>query len=327
MMRVAQIGCGGIGHRRAEAIASIPELELLLCVDSIRERAWSAAERWGCEASTQWEDAVGRSDVDVVIVSTPNVFHAPISIAALEAGQHVVCEKPLARNPEEAHRMVEAAKASGCQLRTGFNHRFHAQVTKARTLIEEGAVGEPMFLRGRTGHGGGQRMLNSWFWDERMAGGGTFLDNGVHALDLARLLMGEFVEATGFRTTILWDIAPLEDNGFGLFRTADGRVASLHSSWTQWKGYLYLEVFGTEGFVIIDYDPAQTTLVRRKTPDKTELYEFPVQPNTWARELEELLKAIAGDTAQSATGYDGQRAVEMAYAVYDSSRQGRTVRF
>ncbi len=326
-MNVAQIGCGGIGRRRVEAVATVPELALALCVDTVPEAAQRVAEQWGCESSTQWEEAVARSDIDVVIVSTPNIFHAPISIAALEAGKHVVCEKPLARNPQEARQMVEAAQAAGGQLRTGFDHRFHPQVVHARALLDAGAIGEPLFLRGHTGHGAGQQMVQSWFCDQEMAGGGTFLDNGVHALDLARCLMGEFVEAMGFRTTNYWDIAPLEDNGFGLFRTTDGRVASLHSSWTQWKGYLYLELFGTEGFLTIDYDPPETTLVRRDTAGHIERYEFPERANTWVRELEELVKAIEGKPALSATGYDGLRAVEMAYAVYESSQQGSSVRF
>jgi len=261
-MKVAQIGCGNIGRHRAEAVAAVSGLELALCVDTIVEAAQALAERWNCEPGTEWQEAVARPDIEVVIVSTPNVFHTPISIAALEAGKHVLCEKPLARNPQEARRMVEAAEACGRELRTGFNHRFHAQVVQAKALFDAGAIGEPLFLRGHTGHGGGEAFAWSWFCDEEIAGGGTFLDNGVHALDLARYFLGEFVEATGFRTTSLWDIAPLEDNGFGLFRTADGWVASLHSSWTQWKGYLYLELFGAEGFLTINYDPVETTLVR-----------------------------------------------------------------
>jgi predicted dehydrogenase len=324
-MKVAQIGCGGIGRQRAGAVASVAELELVLCVDAVAEAAERLAEQWNCEAGTDWREAVSRPDIEVIIVSTPNLLHAPISIAALQAGKHVLCEKPLARNPQEAREMVEAARTAGRQLRTGFNHRFHAQVVQAKALFDAGVIGEPLFLRGRTGHRGGEAFAQSWFCNEEMAGGGTFLDNGVHALDLARYFLGEFVEATGFRATNLWDIAPLEDNGFGLFRTADGRVASLHSSWTQWKGYLYLEVCGTEGFLTINYDPAETTLVRRGTPQHIERYEFPSQPNTWARELEELVKAIRGQPAISATGLDGMRAVEMAYAVYESSREAKSI--
>ena len=324
-MKVAQIGCGGIGRRRAEAVTSVPGLELSLCVDVVAMAAQELADRWNCQASTEWGDAISRPDIEIVVVSTPNGLHNPISVAALEAGKHVLCEKPLARNPQEAKQMVEAAQASGRELRTGFNHRFHAQVVQARALYDAGAIGKPLFLRGHTGHAGGQEFTQSWFCDLEMAGGGTFLDNGVHALDLARVFMGEFVEATGFRATNLWGIDPLEDNGFGLFRTADNRVASLHSSWTQWRGYLYLELFGTDGYLTINYDPAQTSLARRSMPNHIEHYQFPVAVDTWRREIEELVKAIEGKPALSATGYDGLRAVEMAYAVYESSAQGKVV--
>jgi predicted dehydrogenase len=325
-MRVAQIGCGSIGRRRADAAGLVPQLELALCVDSEPEAASNVAEKWRCETSVQWETAVARSDINVIIVSTPNILHAPISIAALEAGKHVLCEKPLARSPEEGRRMVEAAEASGRQLRTGFNHRFHPQVVQALELLSSGAIGDPLFLRGHTGHAGGEAFARSWFCDGAMSGGGTFLDNGVHALDLARCFMGEFVEATGYTATNLWDILPLEDNGFGLYRTAEGRVASLHSSWTQWKGYLYLELFGTDGFLTVNYDPAETTLVKRDSPEEVERYAFPLEVNTWVRELEEFVEAVAGRPATSATGRDGLRAIEMAHAVYESSRRGGSVR-
>jgi len=117
----------------------------------------------------------------------------------------------------------------------------------------------------------------------------------------------------------------VEDNGFGLFRTADGRLASLHSSWTQWNGYLYLGLFVTDGFLSINYDPPETTLVRRGAPRHIERYEFPVRPNTWVRELEELEKAIEGKPALAATGYEGLRAVEIAHAVYESRTQRKSV--
>ena len=246
-MKVAQIGCGGIGRRRAEAVTSVPGLELSLCVDVVAMAAQELADRWNCQASTEWGDAISRPDIEIVVVSTPNGLHNPISVAALEAGKHVLCEKPLARNPQEAKQMVEAARASGRELRTGF------------------------------------------------------------------------------KTTNLWDIAPMEDNGFGLFRTSDNRVASLHSSWTQWKGYLYLELFGTDGYLTINYDPAEVSLVRRSTPHQIEHFEFPAQTDTWTQEVRELVKAIEGESALSATGYDGLRAVEMAYAVYESSKQGTVV--
>jgi predicted dehydrogenase len=328
-MDVAIIGCGGIGRRRAEAVANVDELDLAFCVDVDARAAESLAAAWGAEASTDWDAIIGRDDVDLVIVSTPNFLHAPISIAAAESGKHVLCEKPLARNPEEARAMVQAADDAGVQLCTGFNHRFSAQTAKAIELFRDGAIGDPVFIRARTGHKGGPAFAARWFCSKEKAGGGTFLDNGVHALDLCRVFMDDFVEATGFVATNMWDI-DVEDNGFGLFRTDDGRIASLHSSWTQWSGYLFMEVSGTEGWLSINYGPLAETVVNKRDPSGggsplQKHYVFGSQPNTWELELREMLKAINGEAVLSADGRDGLRAVEMAYAVYKANETDQAV--
>jgi predicted dehydrogenase len=327
---VAVVGCGGIGTRRAATAAENERTRLVAVADVAAERAQGVAARFNCAWSTNWEEVVGRDDVQLVIVSTSNDAHAPVSIAAMERGKHVLCEKPLARNPEEARQMVETARRYNVKLKTGFNHRFHHQVQKARELYEAGAIGELIFIRARTGHGGGEAFAQSWFAKKERSGGGTFLDNGVHLLDLARWFMGEFVQASGFVSTNLWLIAPCEDNGFGLFRTADNRVASLHSSWTQWRGYLYMELWGTKGFLIIDYEPPRTVLVQRERGPSGEsveqVFSFAgVRDRSWERDLEEMVRAILEDREPLASGYDGLRAVEMAYAVYRSSETGMAV--
>jgi predicted dehydrogenase len=327
---VAVIGCGGIGTRRAATAAENDNTRLVAVADVAADRAQSVAARFNCAWSTSWEKVVGRDDVHLVIVSTSNNFHAPVSIAAMERGKHVLCEKPLARNPDEARQMVEAAQRNSVKLKTGFNHRFHHQVQKARQLYEAGAIGDILFIRARTGHGGGEAFAQSWFAHKELSGGGTFLDNGVHLLDLARWFMGEFAQATGFVSTNLWPIAPCEDNGFGLFRTADNRVASLHSSWTQWRGYLSMELWGTKGFIAIDYDPPRTVLVQRERGPNGESIEQSfsfagVRDRSWERELEEMIRALQEDREPLANGYDGLRAVEMAYAVYRSSETGTVV--
>ena len=328
MTGIAVIGCGGIGRARARSTKLVEGANLVVVCDVDEQRAQQTAKDFDCEASTDWEKVVQRHDVDLVIVSALNSLHAPISIAAMEAGKDVICEKPLARNPEEAQRMVETAERTGRLLKTGFNHRFHPTVMKARELLDAGYIGDPVFLRGRTGHRGGDVFANKrWFLDKEQSGGGTFLDNGVHLLDLARWFMGDFKQATGYVATNIWkDIAPCEDNGFGLFRTADDRIASIHSSWTQWRSYLYFELHGTQGFITVDYEANTVRLVRR-LPDEGQLFEQTFQFNrdpdmTWARELKEMLNAMKERRQPLASGYDGWQAVRMAYAVYDASASG-----
>jgi predicted dehydrogenase len=323
-MNVAIVGCGGIGSRRASAVRNVEGLELKVVVDVDCDRAGTLGERFQVESTSDWVAAVRRPDVDLVIVSTANNAHAPVSIAAMEAGKHVLCEKPLARNPEECRQMVEAARRHGVKLKTGFNHRYSNQTWKAHELLREGAMGDVLFVRGRTGHGNGEGLSKTWFGNFELSGGGTFLDNGVHLLDLSRWFMGDFVEAMGYRTTSLPALGQCEDNGFGLFKTADGRVCSLQSSWTQWRGYLFLEVFGTQGELIVSYDDASCTLVRRG--GGATVFQFSGVPDrSWERELEEIAAAVRENREPLANGDDGWQAVKMAYAVYASSDTGKAV--
>ncbi|HTE18705.1 MAG TPA: Gfo/Idh/MocA family oxidoreductase [Armatimonadota bacterium] len=323
-MRVAIIGCGGIGMRRGAAVEAVEGASITIGVDVVEENARKFGERFGCEYGTDWEAAVDRDDVDLVVVATANNAHAPVSIQAMDSKKHVLCEKPLARNPVECMKMVQAAKQNGVKLKTGFNHRYSHQTWKAYELFEEGAIGDVIFARGRTGHGQGEALSKRWFGNYDLSGGGTFLDNGVHLLDLSRWFMGDFVEATGYVHTHLPALGKCEDNGFGIYKTADGRICQLQSSWTQWKGYLFLEVFGDKGELLINYDDQTCTLIRRGA--ETSVWQFAGLPDlSWQREIEEMRAAIQEDREPLANGYDGWQAVRMAYGVYESSQSGRAV--
>jgi len=318
------IGCGGIGGLRMRTISHNPDLELKVVCDVVEDLAKRRAGEFRCEYTTDYAKVVSRKDIDCVVVSTTNKFHAPISIASLEAGKHVLCEKPLARNPEEAMNMVDASKRSGKILKTGFNHRHFRNVLKARELLDSGRIGKTTFLRSRTGHGGGEHMLRSWFWNKEMAGGGTFLDNGVHLLDLTRWFLGEIKEAKGYAATLFWPIE-IEDNGFGLFKTADGKVAFVHSSWTEWFGYMYLELYGERGYIYIDNRNCNKTVFGEKGGEQV-VYDYgDMEDESWRLELDEFVKAIGGKRRPLGDGYDGLRAVQMAYAIYDSSKTGKAV--
>ncbi|MGQ9630011.1 MAG: Gfo/Idh/MocA family protein [bacterium] len=330
-MNFAIVGCGNIGRRRANCISEMRDGKLVAVADSDLSRAKALGEEFGCQYSSKWEEVVRREDVEAVVVATSNDWHAPISIAAIKARKHVLCEKPLARNVEEAECMVREARENGVLLKTGFNHRFHPQVKKAKELMDRGVIGRPIFLRGRTGHGGGDAFAKRWFAQKAISGGGTFLDNGVHLLDLARWFMGEFAEAKGYVATNLWNM-DVEDNGFGLFKTPDGRVAMLQSSWTEWKGYLYLEIYGENGYVYIDYNPRRTILGEGRRligepPVKEKIFEFsPKDDRAFFEDTFEFAAAIREGREPLGSGVDGLEAIKMAYAVYRSSAEGKAIK-
>lgn len=332
-MRVGLIGCGLIGRRRATVVRLSAGDQLIIVADVDRSRAEKVARENGCLMTTDWREVVSREDVDAVIVSTTNDWLAPISIAALRNGKHVLCEKPAGRNPEESWQMVEAARANKVKLKTGFNHRHHAAIWKARELFDQGAIGEICFIRCRYGHGGRPGYEREWRAKPEISGGGELLDQGIHALDLFRWFLGDFHEVVAFVGTSFWN-TPVEDNAFVLLRTAKDQVASLHASWTQWKNLFSLQIFGRDGYLTVEglggsYGPERLLWGKRNPqsgqPEEKE-FEFPGSDVSWEKEWEEFVTSIREDREPLGNGYDGWKALRLVYAAYESQANGQIVK-
>ncbi|HLJ60636.1 MAG TPA: Gfo/Idh/MocA family oxidoreductase [bacterium] len=343
-LRVAIVGCGVIGRRRAAIVRSAATGQVVVVADLDAARAGETARLLGCEATTSWRAAVRRADVDAVVVATTHDWLAPVAAEAARSGKHVLVEKPMARTPEEARTILDAAGprgGGGPVIKVGFNHRHHPAVWQAHVLVRQGEIGVPCFIRCRYGHGGRPGYAVEWRADREKAGGGELLDQGIHAIDLCRWFLGEFAEGVGFVPTYFWTpppvppgTAPVEDNAFGLFRTSEGRVASVHASWTQWKNLFSFEVFGRDGYLIAEglgrsYGPERLTLGRRRPesgPPDERHFEFPEEDISWAAEWAEFTSAIRERREPLASGYDGWQALRAAHALYESARTGAVVR-
>jgi len=153
-LAVGIVGAGRIGAKRAAAVASSATARLVAFADADPGRAGKLASDYGCAAPGGWEAMVERHDLDAIVVATPHRWLAPISKAALDAGRHVLAEKPLARNAGEAAPLVAAAQARGRVLQTGFNHRYHPALAEAHRLAAAGEIGRLLHIRCRYGHGG-----------------------------------------------------------------------------------------------------------------------------------------------------------------------------
>jgi predicted dehydrogenase len=322
-LRFATIGCGRMGLRRMKSIIDHPDTELICVADSDNDRAKQVAKDTKTEHVIV-EDAITRPDLDCVVISVPNKFHPETVVPALENGKHVWCEKPLARNPEEGLQMVKAAIGSGSFLKTGSNLRYFPSVQKAKELLDKAAIGEVLFVRGWIGNAGWQ--LKSWYSDSDTIGAGTFLDNGSHLLDIYRWFLGEPVECVGYSSTVHWPISPLEDNAMGVFKFANGRLASLHSSWTEWAEYMYVEIYGKEGYIRIDNRLPSCLTTHGRKDGPAEVFDFSKDPpQSYALEFDDFVKAIRAKRQPQPSGLDGLRAVQMAYGVYESSRSGKSM--
>ncbi len=299
--------------------------------DLDESRARAVSLRYGSDVERNWRSLVQREDVDAVIVSTPPSLHAEMSIEALQHGKHVICEKPLARTPDECRMMTDAAKRSGRFLATGFNYRFYPSILKARALLDSGMIGELSHVRSYAGYSARDHN-HAWLHDAEVMGGGTLRDNGIHLTDLTCYFLGEVSEVKGFSSSTVWDFKGCEDNGFALLRSRTGVIASLQASWTEWRGYRFMiEIYGTKGCIRTWCFPIMTQVIwaqepggrpRRKTFffPKTFIYEHLrsyrwVVTQSFIKELEAFSKAIHGERTALADGLDGMRAVDIAHAV------------
>lgn len=331
-INVAIVGCGLIGKKRANALKQFGNCRLVAAADINEAVLKDFGMTFGCETHTNWQNLVARDDVDAVVIATVNKHLLPISDAAFKNKKHVLCEKPLGRNYEESRLMVESAKGNDVILKTGFNHRHHPAVTEAKRLLDAGAIGDIIFIRCRYGHGGRPGYDKEWRADSDLCGGGELLDQGVHVVDLFRWLAGDFDEAFGYVPTYFWDMK-VEDNAFAMFRKNNGVVATMHTSWTQWKNLFSFEIFGRDGYLIIDGLGGSygTETLKVGTRNKEggapteEVFEFHGEDVSWINEWREFISAIEQKREPLGSGWDGLQANKMIGAVYLAAENGRVV--
>ena len=323
---VGIVGCGLVGRKRAEALGTS---RLVACADLQHARAEGLARAAGsAEVERDWTRLVARPDLDLVVVATTNDALVPVTLAAVNAGKHVLVEKPAARTSAELQPVIAAAARTGVRVRVGFNHRYHPALQKARELVDAGAIGPLMFVRGRYGHGGRVGYEKGWRADPAVSGGGELIDQGVHLIDLARWMLGDFSGVSGFAHTYFWEM-PVDDNAFLLLRTPAQQAALLHVSWTEWKNLFSLEIYGRHGKVHIEglggsYGVERATLYQMRPemgPPDTAIWEYPGPDHSWQLEFTDFLDDIRMGRPPAAGLVDARAALLIVEEIYRQSAQ------
>jgi predicted dehydrogenase len=321
---VAIVGCGLVGQKRAKALG---EARLVACADIVLERAQQLAQIVpGAVATSDWHEILKRDDVNIIIVSTFNNILAEITGEAVEAGKHVLVEKPAARNVRELEPVVKMVQRTRKRVRVGFNHRYHPAFLKAHELFESGVLGELMFIRGRYGHGGRIGYEKEWRANPVLSGGGELIDQGVHLIDLARWFLGDSSEVKGFAHTYFWQM-PVEDNAFMLLRTPRDQTAFLHVSCTEWKNLFSFEIYGLNGKLHVEglgggYGTERLTFYKmlpQMGPPETTIWEYPMGDNSWQAEFDEFLEDIRLGRTPAANLDDALAALRVIEKIYAES--------
>jgi predicted dehydrogenase len=322
--RVGIVGCGLIGQKRAKALGS--GARLVACADLDQQRARYIAEQQGAQVFPDWRALVAMSEIDALIVATRHDTLATITLAAIEAGKHVLVEKPAARSQAELRPVIAAAAQRGVKVHVGFNHRYHRAIRKAREIFESNELGELMFIRARYGHGGRIGYDKEWRARSEISGGGELIDQGPHLIDLSRWFLGDFTEVQGFAHTYYWDMQ-VDDNGFLLLKTPRLQVAFLHASCTEWKNLFSMEIFGRRGKLDISglggsYGVERLTWYRmlpQMGPPETVAWEFPMDDDSWEVETAEFFEDIRLDRSPSCGLRDAAACLEIIQQIYEES--------
>jgi len=335
-LKVSVIGCGNIGAGgHAPAYAHIAEAELVAVCDVVEERAGEVAEKWGADPFTDYRQLLEREDIAMVDVCLPTYLHAPVTIAALEAGKHVLCEKPMAHTLEAAETMIEAAEKAGLRLMIGQVRRFDHRYVSIKEQIDGGKVGRPVFIRRAE-----RQFLpfppDAWQWDSKR-GGGVILDIGVHVTDLFRWYFGqEAIEVYAVAKSVRQAAreAGSYDHAMITCKFDGGGVGFAETSWAYPQGfggtlYAQLDVVGTEGKV--QYADKDTNPMLIYTPEKG--HELPryfrfmsTTEYAFEEEIRHFVRCVIEDRQPLVSPQDARAALEMALAAQRSAETGEPVR-
>jgi predicted dehydrogenase len=325
------VGAGFLGAQRAAAAMVSRGCRLVAVHDRDGRAAQAVASQHGVRVAADYEDALGWDTVDAVVIATPHADHYERASRALEAGKHVLCEKPLTVRPDQARMLALRADELRLRLATGLNHRFYPPVRDALALVSGWAIGRVEKVKAEIGHTASPEFLASWHTDVVQSGGGTLMDNGPHACDLIRRFLGEVVAARG---TVCDHVVPgCEKEAHAVFRDHDRGVGELRSTWTNPVGYLTVEVTGSEGHLRIETAPWRLSGVveggkrisRRYLAERLAERRFRGLfgcERSLVRELEAFVSTPWGQPRLEATGWDGCRVTEMIDAVYRSDITG-----
>ena len=342
MIKVGVIGTGGISGVHLGGYSRNPNVEIYALCDINEKNLAKRAEEYKVSRTfTDYREMLALKELDAVSVCTWNSAHAECAIAALRAGKHVLCEKPMATTLEDCERMVAAAKKSGKYLMIDQNQRLAGAHRKARELIRAGAIGKPLTFRTAFRHGGPETWSvdpgkSTWFFDKKRAAMGAMADLGVHKTDLIQFLLDQVVvETTASLSTLdkkFADGSPItvDDNAVCIYRMSGGAVGTMTASWTNYGPEDNSTVInGTEGVLRIYDDPAHTlVLVRRDgTVENFDVDQIQTNDNQTKSGIIDLFVDCLNDPSHEGISAESVLpAMRAVFASIVSSETGRAVR-
>jgi 2-desacetyl-2-hydroxyethyl bacteriochlorophyllide A dehydrogenase len=339
-LRFGLVGCGDIASFNAAAVAAAPNTELVACFDPVRRLAEDLARTYGGEATPTLEALLERRDVDAVFLSVPHHLHAPLGLQAVEAGKHLIVEKPAANTLADAAELSAGAERAGVLLSVCFPHRYEPNVVAARKLVAAGAVGDvagtltsffadkPLsyWLGGFTG-----RSTSNWRLSRSQAGGGVLIMNLSHYLDLVRYITGVEAETCAALTDVVDGPAEVEDTVSLSVRYTNGAMGTLFGCSAlrgNRSGFVELHVWGRDGHLTVEPKPQVYTAraIDGLRPARWQTFGGSASADIRAVFVSRFATAIDRGDEPDVTAADGLAVQALIEAAYRSSEAGAPVR-
>ncbi len=338
MFGIGIIGCGKIAQvRHIPEYAEHQDAKLLGFYDINQERAGELARQYGGTAYATAEELLANPDIHAVSICAANFAHAELTIKALEAGKHVLCEKPMAITLAECEAMVEAAQKAGKFLMIGHNQRLAKAHSTAKELIDGGLIGDIVTFRTTFGHGGPETWsvdpgLNTWFFDKKRAAMGAMADLGIHKTDLIHFLTGQQVIRTTAKVTTLdkkdanGNLISVDDNAICIYEMNGGAFGTMTASWTYYGAEDNSTIlYGTKGIMRIYDDPAHSITVRLATGEEKVYDVEQIQTNdnqTKSGVIDLWMESLVNNKAPEISGESALAAMRAVFASLESSEKG-----
>ena len=304
-MKVGIAGYGIVGKRRRQFIDQNPELTTYAVCDQYFQEAGAMDD--GVRCFPHYKELL-KEPLDLLFVSLPNYLAPEVTIAGLERGLHVFCEKPPGRSVADIEKVFRVKRMHPDQfLKYGFNHRYHDSVREALRMVKSGELGDLINIRGVYGKSRITPFEGNWRSERKYAGGGILLDQGIHMVDLMQLFCGRFVEVKSYVSNNYWNKS-VEDNAYALMKDEAGRIAILHSSATQWQHRFSLEISLTQGYLELrgilsgtkSYGEEKLVIGKRNGlatgTDREEVITY-LEDHSWRDEINEFADAVVNRNA------------------------------
>ena len=325
----ALVGAGLFGERHAQAYSRHPAVDFAAVCDLDEARAKRLAETYGARRhTTRLDDILADPTIAAVSVATPDHAHRAVAVACAEAGKHILVEKPLATTVEDARAIVRACRRAGVALGTGYHLRHHPLHREARRLVAEGALGEIAAAEAEWSLSPSPPSASApWRRDPALAGGGIVTGTGIHAIDLLRFVLGDEVESvSAFTDGARSPVSPLESRALALLSFRGGTLATVRCARGVHAPENDLYVQGVSGSLTAHRTIDEMTRGRLEVSGAdSPISGVPAGSDMYALQARAFAEAVERGDEPDASGEDGLRLVEIATALYESARTGRTV--